>query len=414
MAATPTGNGYWFVASDGGIFSFGDAKFFGSTGNVKLAKPITAMAATPTGKGYWFTASDGGIFSFGDAKFFGAGPHVARPVQPHRDRHGPDPRRRRVLAGQRHRRAPRLRQRRRPSAASPSAPRQADRRHDRRARPAPSACPAANTTQHRRRTTTTTGPTTGHDAPAVHRPDAVLVHRPALVGHAGDADKSRINDSTTRPCADRRACGSQRREVPGVPLLRRRWRPSSRSATASTSAATSPTCTRTTTPRPRRCRACRMEPTWPSSTPTATRCPDSPFNANVSLDGPVRALDARPTGSASTSAASSTRSTARTTLTSWPSTRPPAQIDHSFNPPAPNHYVSSIVQHGSLIYIGGAFTQLGSTPRPRRGRPQPRRQPQRRLRAAAPVPGPARGPDRRAHRGPLPPMTSTARSRAFS
>jgi hypothetical protein len=30
MAATPTGNGYWLVASDGGIFSFGDAHFHGS------------------------------------------------------------------------------------------------------------------------------------------------------------------------------------------------------------------------------------------------------------------------------------------------------------------------------------------------------------------------------------------------
>ena len=28
------------VASDGGIFSFGDAPFFGSTGNLRLNKPI--------------------------------------------------------------------------------------------------------------------------------------------------------------------------------------------------------------------------------------------------------------------------------------------------------------------------------------------------------------------------------------
>ena len=32
MAATPTGRGYWLVASDGGIFTFGDASFHGSTG----------------------------------------------------------------------------------------------------------------------------------------------------------------------------------------------------------------------------------------------------------------------------------------------------------------------------------------------------------------------------------------------
>ncbi|HEY8203060.1 MAG TPA: fibronectin type III domain-containing protein [Actinomycetota bacterium] len=64
--------GYWLVASDGGIFAFGDAKFQGSTGDIKLAKPIVGMAATPTGLGYWLVASDGGIFAFGDATFQGS------------------------------------------------------------------------------------------------------------------------------------------------------------------------------------------------------------------------------------------------------------------------------------------------------------------------------------------------------
>jgi hypothetical protein len=72
MAATPTGRGYWFVASDGGIFSFGDAHFYGSTGAIALRQPIVGMAATPTGRGYWLVASDGGIFAFGDARFRGS------------------------------------------------------------------------------------------------------------------------------------------------------------------------------------------------------------------------------------------------------------------------------------------------------------------------------------------------------
>ncbi len=72
MAVTPDGGGYWLVASDGGIFSFGDAMFYGSTGNLTLNKPIVGMAATPDGGGYWLVASDGGIFSFGDAVFFGS------------------------------------------------------------------------------------------------------------------------------------------------------------------------------------------------------------------------------------------------------------------------------------------------------------------------------------------------------
>ena len=114
MATTPNGKGYWLVAGDGGIFSFGDAKFFGSTGamqlnqpivgmaatpsgkgywlvarrrrdlhvrrrevlrldrRVQLNQPIVGMASTPSGKGYWLVAADGGIFTFGDAKFLGS------------------------------------------------------------------------------------------------------------------------------------------------------------------------------------------------------------------------------------------------------------------------------------------------------------------------------------------------------
>ena len=72
MADTPSTNGYWLVASDGGIFSFGDAPFFGSMGGQHLNKPIVGMAGTSDGGGYWLVASDGGIFSFGNAGFFGS------------------------------------------------------------------------------------------------------------------------------------------------------------------------------------------------------------------------------------------------------------------------------------------------------------------------------------------------------
>ena len=107
---------YWVVASDGGIFSFGGAPFYGSTGNIRLNKPVVAMAptspptlaaiarslptagsstmatpgssgrsggshlnqpivgmaATADGGGYWLVAADGGIFAFGDAGFHGS------------------------------------------------------------------------------------------------------------------------------------------------------------------------------------------------------------------------------------------------------------------------------------------------------------------------------------------------------
>jgi len=72
MAATPDGGGYWLVASDGGIFSYGDAQFYGSTGSMILNKPVVGMTPTPDGKGYWLVASDGGIFDYGDAGFYGS------------------------------------------------------------------------------------------------------------------------------------------------------------------------------------------------------------------------------------------------------------------------------------------------------------------------------------------------------
>ncbi len=71
-AAYPVGPGYWLAASDGGIFSFGQAQFYGSTGGITLNKPIVAAAPYPFLEGYWLVASDGGVFSFGSARFFGS------------------------------------------------------------------------------------------------------------------------------------------------------------------------------------------------------------------------------------------------------------------------------------------------------------------------------------------------------
>ena len=60
------------MASDGGLFAFGDAAFYGSMGGQPLNEPIVGIAATPDGGGYWEVASDGGLFAFGDAKFYGS------------------------------------------------------------------------------------------------------------------------------------------------------------------------------------------------------------------------------------------------------------------------------------------------------------------------------------------------------
>jgi hypothetical protein len=82
IAATPKGRGYWLVAADGGIFTFGRARFHGSTGAMHLNSPIVGMAATRSGRGYWLVAADGGIFTFGDARFYGSagGVYLSAPV----------------------------------------------------------------------------------------------------------------------------------------------------------------------------------------------------------------------------------------------------------------------------------------------------------------------------------------------
>ena len=71
ITGTADGQGYWLLAKDGGVFAF-NAPFYGSTGNLKLNKPVVGLAVRPQGDGYWFVAADGGIFSFGAAPFFGS------------------------------------------------------------------------------------------------------------------------------------------------------------------------------------------------------------------------------------------------------------------------------------------------------------------------------------------------------
>jgi Peptidase A4 family len=72
-AQTTSPHGYWLVGSDGGIFTFGSAQFYGSTGSLRLQRPVVGMTPTGDRSGYWLVASDGGIFSF-NAGFFGSIP----------------------------------------------------------------------------------------------------------------------------------------------------------------------------------------------------------------------------------------------------------------------------------------------------------------------------------------------------
>ena len=48
-AATGSREGYWVADAHGGVFSHGDASFYGSEGAARLNKPIVGMATTPDG-----------------------------------------------------------------------------------------------------------------------------------------------------------------------------------------------------------------------------------------------------------------------------------------------------------------------------------------------------------------------------
>jgi hypothetical protein len=70
LVPTVDGAGYWLVASDGGIFAFGDAPFKGSMGGRPLNKPVVGMVRYADG--YLMVGSDGGIFDFSASPFLGS------------------------------------------------------------------------------------------------------------------------------------------------------------------------------------------------------------------------------------------------------------------------------------------------------------------------------------------------------
>ena len=60
------------VTATGKVYAFGNAKLYGDMAGKHLNGPIVGIAAAPDGKGYWLVGKDGGIFSFGSARFLGS------------------------------------------------------------------------------------------------------------------------------------------------------------------------------------------------------------------------------------------------------------------------------------------------------------------------------------------------------
>ena len=71
IAVTPSGGGYYLVTRAGNVITFGDARWYGSTAG-RHTPPIAAFAVTPDGGGYWLVSVYGNIYGFGDARFYGS------------------------------------------------------------------------------------------------------------------------------------------------------------------------------------------------------------------------------------------------------------------------------------------------------------------------------------------------------
>jgi hypothetical protein len=74
------GDGFFITDSNGNVFPMGAASNHGNLNLGLLAEPINAMDSTPSGNGYWLSAGDGGVFAFGDAVFYGSVPSGGTPA----------------------------------------------------------------------------------------------------------------------------------------------------------------------------------------------------------------------------------------------------------------------------------------------------------------------------------------------
>ncbi len=90
VAATPDGQGYWVLNGDtGAVYAFGDAGFFGDPAAGFAGAPrdlvptSVAIVATPTGHGYWVLEAGlsglGSVAAFGDAVSYGDTAHIGAP-----------------------------------------------------------------------------------------------------------------------------------------------------------------------------------------------------------------------------------------------------------------------------------------------------------------------------------------------
>lgn len=78
IASSPTLDGYVIINTLGAAYCLPDTTgkilYRGGASSLTLAQPMNSVWVTADAKGYWMSAGDGGVFTFGDAPFFGSVP----------------------------------------------------------------------------------------------------------------------------------------------------------------------------------------------------------------------------------------------------------------------------------------------------------------------------------------------------
>ncbi|MHB8436375.1 MAG: hypothetical protein ACYDC0_10940 [Acidimicrobiales bacterium] len=84
VAAAPDNflEGYWMATSKGNVYPFGSSRFYGSLRGKQLPKPVVGMASTTSSLGYWLVLASGGVYNFGDAHWYHskAGQRLPAPI----------------------------------------------------------------------------------------------------------------------------------------------------------------------------------------------------------------------------------------------------------------------------------------------------------------------------------------------
>jgi len=60
------------VTAAGGVYTFGNARFYGSLSATYRGAPVRGIALTPGGRGYWLATASGHVYSFGNARYHGS------------------------------------------------------------------------------------------------------------------------------------------------------------------------------------------------------------------------------------------------------------------------------------------------------------------------------------------------------